>query len=154
MWSVGCGAGPWNTSGPWIPLVHAYLWSMDTSSPWLPLVHGIPLVHGYLWSMEYLWSMDTSGPWIPLVHAYLWSMVTSGPCLRSLSLVHASGPCLWSMPQVHASGPCLRSMPLAHGAVLHLWSAGSLRWSTVARDRGQSRLLCGRTMRQTHTCLK
>lgn len=28
-------------------------------------------------------------------------------------------------------------IPVAHGAVLHLWSVGSLRWSTVARDRGQ-----------------
>lgn len=29
------------------------------------------------------------------------------------------------------------SIPVAHGAVLHLWSVGSLRWSTVARDGGQ-----------------
>lgn len=28
-------------------------------------------------------------------------------------------------------------IPVAHGAVLHLWSVGSLRWSTVARDGGQ-----------------
>lgn len=27
--------------------------------------------------------------------------------------------------------------PVALGAVLHLWSVGSLRWSTVARDTGQ-----------------
>lgn len=30
------------------------------------------------------------------------------------------------------------SIPAAHGAVLHLWSVGSLRWSTVARDEGQN----------------
>lgn len=33
--------------------------------------------------------------------------------------------------------PISWSIPVAHGAVLHLWSVGSLRWSTVARDRGQ-----------------
>lgn len=29
---------------------------------------------------------------------------------------------------------------MAHGAVLHLWSVGSLRWSTVARDTGETRV--------------
>lgn len=31
-------------------------------------------------------------------------------------------------------------VPVAHGAVLHLWSVGSLRWSTVARDTGETHL--------------
>lgn len=33
-----------------------------------------------------------------------------------------------------------RYVPVAHGAVLHLWSVGSLRWSTVARDTGETHL--------------